>query len=212
MQLPSEGDNLVDIAAKLFFALAFARLAVHVAGVARGLRAREDGRVNQMENELPSLRVLRPVLGVLFYLALLEWLVPGVRLEALNVQVPPPVRMAGALLCGLGVEWAGAGFRALGPSYRGGLGLWDDHELVTTGPYAVVRHPIYVGFIGMMVGLLALSGNPLLGVSGLLLTVSIPLLRVRTEERQLAERFGVQYRSYAARVGGFVPHLRRPAG
>ena len=64
----------------------------------------------------------------------------------------------------------------------------------------------------MMVGLLALSGNPLLGVSGLLLTVSIPLLRVRTEERQLAERFGVQYRSYAARVGGFVPHLRRPAG
>jgi len=125
------------------------------------------------------------------------------------VDLLPAVRWAGgaALLAAAPLLWWS--FASLGTSYRGGVGLWDDHELVTGGPYRWVRHPIYACFVLATAGAGALSASWLIGAAGVALTLAIPAARLPVEERQLAERFGERYARWRARTPAFVP---RPFG
>ncbi|MGU3317350.1 methyltransferase family protein [Sphingomonas sp. M6A6_1c] len=82
-----------------------------------------------------------------------------------------------------------------------------DHALVTTGPFARMRHPIYTALALVVIALaLALGHLPRL-------TLALPVyalgtwLRVRIEERLLHAMFGATYEAYAARVKRFVPGL-----
>jgi len=83
----------------------------------------------------------------------------------------------------------------------------SDHELVTTGPFAHVRHPIYGAMALLLVALAIGLGNELR------LTVALPIyalgtwLRVAEEERLLREAFGERYDAYAIRVKRFLPGL-----
>lgn len=197
----------MELLYKIFFCALFGLLLVAAVQMARTLRARPEGRVDQTEHELPALKVIRPVLGLVFYGALLDWLVPGTRLEGVQVALPAALRWCGgvaSLAAVLVVWWS---FRSLGRNYRGGVGLWDDHQLVVGGPYRWVRHPIYTSFVLIMLGLTALSANWLLGWAGLVLTLSIPAFRLPTEERELRERFGEDYRRYEASTARFIPGL-----
>lgn len=96
--------------------------------------------------------------------------------------------------------------RALGKQYSGYVTLQNDHQLVDTGIYAVIRHPIYLRALMVFVGL------PLLFRSWLVLPV-LPLgawfvcYRIRREERLLAETFGEQYRAYSGRTRRLLPYL-----
>jgi protein-S-isoprenylcysteine O-methyltransferase Ste14 len=100
-----------------------------------------------------------------------------------------------------------AGVRSLGEHWSLAPRLIAGHRLVTTGPYAIVRHPIYTGMLGMMVatGLavstwLSLSVAMVLGWYG-------TVLRIRREERLLREAFGDEFEEYARRVPALVPRL-----
>ncbi len=88
--------------------------------------------------------------------------------------------------------------------------LWRaqrEHRLATTGPYAAVRHPQYVGFLLIMAGFL-------LQWPTLLTLVMFPVLAfaytrlARSEEREVRKEFGTAYEQYAAATPGFVPRLR----
>ena len=80
------------------------------------------------------------------------------------------------------------------------------HTLAVTGPYAVIRHPQYVGFVVIMLGFL-------LQWPTILTLVMFPILVVmyvrlaRHEEREAATEFGEQYAAYASRTPGFFPRL-----
>ena len=127
----------MESALKAVFARTVIGMFLAVRGVARRLRQRPDGRVNQMAHEVPALKIIRPALGLVFYLALLDWLVPGTRLEWAHGAVPTPLRWGSAAGCLLSVLIMWSSFEALGQTYRGGVGLWDDHLLVVAGPYDV---------------------------------------------------------------------------
>jgi protein-S-isoprenylcysteine O-methyltransferase Ste14 len=86
----------------------------------------------------------------------------------------------------------------------------SDHELITAGPYARIRHPIYAGVIFLT------AGTALVFLNVVLAAWTIPVLvvanyRARKEERLLSspEGFGAQYRAYMARTGRFLPSMRR---
>ena len=98
-----------------------------------------------------------------------------------------------------------ASLRAIGENYRGGIGLNADHTLVKSGPYAVVRHPIYAAFILMMIAVTFVSSSWVLGLSGLLLVVMIAVVRIPPEERQLAERFNGEWEQYRSGTGRILP-------
>ncbi|MBS7632456.1 isoprenylcysteine carboxylmethyltransferase family protein [Candidatus Bathyarchaeota archaeon] len=82
----------------------------------------------------------------------------------------------------------------------------ESHKLVTSGPYSYVRHPSYLGYILMFVGLPLFLLNPI----ALVPLVGVPGYYCVTyqEEKLLIERFGEKYVEYQKRTGRFLPKLR----
>jgi protein-S-isoprenylcysteine O-methyltransferase Ste14 len=98
--------------------------------------------------------------------------------------------------------------RHLGRQFRVHAGLYEDHELVTTGPYAIVRHPIYSSLLAILVSTLLLTTPWQWAVISLVLFIAGTEIRVYTEERLLASRFGERFFDYRKRVWAYVPYLR----
>ncbi|KUN02863.1 hypothetical protein AQI95_25365 [Streptomyces yokosukanensis] len=84
----------------------------------------------------------------------------------------------------------------------------DHHELRTDGPYGLVRHPIYTGLLGLIVGTMLACG---FGVWTACLVVAVPWLlrRVRFEDGLMARRFGAAYDAYRAEVPALIPRSVR---
>jgi protein-S-isoprenylcysteine O-methyltransferase Ste14 len=83
----------------------------------------------------------------------------------------------------------------------------EEHELRTTGPYAVTRHPIYSGLLGMMLGTaLALGLGRWLALFAL--ATLVIAAKIRVEERLLADAFGDAYEVYRSSVPQLIPGLR----
>jgi protein-S-isoprenylcysteine O-methyltransferase Ste14 len=82
--------------------------------------------------------------------------------------------------------------------------LQEHHELRTGGPYRLVRHPIYTGMLGLIVGGMVACG---FGLWIVILVAAVPWLlrRVRIEDRMMAARFGASYAAYRARVPALIP-------
>lgn len=81
----------------------------------------------------------------------------------------------------------------------------DDHKLVEDGPFAFMRHPIYVALFGLMIATALAFGHPVNLVVAIPLYIWGTLQRVAIEERLLRNAFGDAYDAYAKRVRRFVP-------
>ncbi|MFQ5907649.1 MAG: methyltransferase family protein [Thermoplasmata archaeon] len=88
-------------------------------------------------------------------------------------------------------------------------GVVEGHELMKRGPYAVIRHPTYVGHVLMGLGVAAIFLSYLLVVMALL-TIVFAQVQARGEERLLAspDGFGEAYRAYMEETGRFLPRMR----
>jgi protein-S-isoprenylcysteine O-methyltransferase Ste14 len=83
-----------------------------------------------------------------------------------------------------------------------------DHHVVDTGPYALVRHPIYTGMLLATVALAALRGTAIALAGASIMTFGF-WIKARLEERFLREQLGAaDYDAYAARVSMLVPFTR----
>ena len=83
----------------------------------------------------------------------------------------------------------------------------SDHRLVTAGPFARVRHPIYTALALILIAMAVAMGHVWRLPPALAVYALGTWLRVRIEERLLHAMFGAAYRDYAARVRRFVPGL-----
>lgn len=98
--------------------------------------------------------------------------------------------------------------RYLGKQWRIDAGLNPDHELVTSGPYRLVRHPIYTSMLFLLCGTgFMVTPLPLLALAAAVFMVGTEI-RVRIEDRLLASRFGDRYREYQRRVPAYIPFLK----
>jgi protein-S-isoprenylcysteine O-methyltransferase Ste14 len=100
--------------------------------------------------------------------------------------------------------WARA---TIGKNWSGAVvTLKEDHQLVTGGPYAYVRHPIYTGFLGAGIGtaLVVGSASGWLGVLAMLLAFFI---RIPREESLMTAQFPAEYPAYKARTKALIPFL-----
>ncbi len=78
-------------------------------------------------------------------------------------------------------------------------------ELCTTGPYALVRHPLYLGNFVVMVGITVAMNNLAPELVLLLAMAALYAIVIRVEERWLRQRFGAAYDEYASRVPALLP-------
>jgi protein-S-isoprenylcysteine O-methyltransferase Ste14 len=96
----------------------------------------------------------------------------------------------------------------LGSNWSGTISVKVDHELVRTGPYRWVRHPIYTGLIVALTGT-ALARDQWRGVAAVgMLWVSFTIKRLR-EEQFMRQTFGAQYLEYSRNTGAIFPLLLR---
>jgi protein-S-isoprenylcysteine O-methyltransferase Ste14 len=116
-------------------------------------------------------------------------------------------------LAGIGIGAAGGllfvvAARALGRHMTPAIQVREGHELVQTGPYRVIRHPVYTAIMALAIGQALFYLSLPVGVIAILLVV-LAGYRARLEESLLRspEAFGGTYDAYMARTGRFLPRL-----
>jgi protein-S-isoprenylcysteine O-methyltransferase Ste14 len=106
------------------------------------------------------------------------------------------------------VALAWAASRHLGKQWRYQAALRADHELIQTGPYAWIRNPIYTSMLGMVLATgFCMTWWPLF-VGAVVCFVAGTEIRVRAEERLLAERFKDEFAAYRKHVPAYIPFVR----
>lgn len=127
-------------------------------------------------------------------------------------QVDAALNFVGLGLCVLGalVRFVTVGLVPAGTSSQSRL--MQAPSLNTQGPYAVVRHPLYLGNLFITVGLLCIAHEPWAWALGLGYFLLSHLLIIRAEEALLRRTFSTQYETWAAGVPGFFPRLRALPG
>ncbi|MFW6202190.1 MAG: methyltransferase family protein [Gemmatimonadota bacterium] len=178
-----------------------------VSGALRRRADRAGGEVPRSADEKP-VRVALVAGAVLFYGALVAWLVHPELVGWGSVPVAEPVRWSGAVLLAAGVALALWALTHLGRNVTPTAVAREDAELVTTGPYARVRHPLYSSMLLTLPGCALLAANLVVLIGGVVTFAAI-LVRVRREEEELVGRFGERYVAYAERTGRVLPRLGR---
>ncbi|HEX6741400.1 MAG TPA: isoprenylcysteine carboxylmethyltransferase family protein [Sphingomicrobium sp.] len=100
-----------------------------------------------------------------------------------------------------------ASSRALGRNWSIEARMRTDHQLIRTGPYARVRHPIYLGMLLFLLGLAVALGHWLQLVVALPLFLVGTVIRTRLEDRLLDAQFGQEFRDYAQSTPALIPRL-----
>lgn len=94
----------------------------------------------------------------------------------------------------------------LGRNWSGIVTLKQDHELIRSGPYRWVRHPIYTGLLLGFLGT-AIALAQWRGVFAFLIVVVALWRKLRHEERWLGEMFGADYAKYRSEVAALIPFV-----
>lgn len=144
--------------------------------------------------------------SLLVAVVVLLWL-QGNSLRRLAFPAPDWLRWAGLALGIASVGLFAWTHAVLGRFWSATLQLRSDHELITVGPYARIRHPMYSAILGwlMSLGLVGATWTPFLFVA---LGTLVVLLRTRGEEKMMLEQFGDDYREYRKRTGRLLPVIR----
>lgn len=116
------------------------------------------------------------------------------------------LQFAGATLCALGVGFAIWARRILAHNWNATVTRGEEQQLVRNGPYAVVRHPIYSGFLTALLGMLFALGE----VRAVILLAGgavVLLTKMKHEEAILDAAFPDDYRRYQQRVARLIPWI-----
>ncbi len=148
------------------------------------------------------------ILRIILFFALLAFLVMyflgTAWIDAFLFPLPAWLRWTGFALGVIAVGfWSWAQIH-LDTQWSAQLQLKKSHHLVTTGPYACVRHPLYSGMIGWAASVSLLTANWIF-VAVCALSIAGVVGRVPKEEQMMIEAFGDEYKAYMQRTGRFFP-------
>lgn len=119
-----------------------------------------------------------------------------------------PALVFSMVLGPLSVALGWAATRHLGKQWRYKAAINQDHELIQTGPYRWIRHPIYASMLGMLLSTLAAWTWWPMAIVSLFAFLAGTEIRLRAEDRLLTLRFGDTFAVYRSRVSAYIPFLR----
>ena len=189
-------------------ALAYTALGIVLYGVWRGTQQKTGRTVGLAGSWLRSWWFYLASSALFFGIAYLGW-------TSLPWTVSPSARVwmlvFGSLLYFPGLlvlVWARL---VLGKNYFVSTGfgaqLFEGHQLITSGPYGAIRHPIYSAFILILGSTLFISSNWLIGLCWAGMTILETVSRIGFEESLMIEYFGDRYREYMKKTGRLFPKL-----
>lgn len=144
------------------------------------------------------------IVGLLLVMSRLRFPAMRMRLWEGNVLFDWP--MVAICATGLGLCWWAR--IHLGDLWSAGVSRKEGHLVVDTGPYAIVRHPIYTGGFLAAFAAAAVHANPFAFLLALFVTI-VFTCKAFVEERFLRDEFGESYDAYRQRVPMLVPFLGR---
>jgi protein-S-isoprenylcysteine O-methyltransferase Ste14 len=97
--------------------------------------------------------------------------------------------------------------KELGKNWSITLEIRDKHRLVDSGPYSLVRHPMYSSFLLLALGQMFLLSNWVVGLAGLLGFSALFYFRIGREERMMLETFGSSYGDYMKKTKRIIPFI-----
>jgi protein-S-isoprenylcysteine O-methyltransferase Ste14 len=111
-----------------------------------------------------------------------------------------------AATIGIASVWlAVSGFRELGKQWSLQARVLEDHKLITTGVYSIVRHPIYTAMLGMLIATGLVISHWLALSVAVVVFLAGTKIRMHLEEKLLADAFGKQFAEWRSRVPGLIP-------
>jgi protein-S-isoprenylcysteine O-methyltransferase Ste14 len=164
-----------------------------------------DVKETERQEPAPS-RITRLVLIICAFALL--WL-PSIPLPLLNERFFPLsvwCFWSGAAITAAGLLFSVWARLHLGKNWSQAVTLKEDHELITTGPYALVRHPIYTGLLLGFIGC-AVARGEWRGLVAVALVFVALWRKLRLEEKWMRVQFGASYETYSRRVAALVPYI-----
>ncbi len=146
---------------------------------------------------------------LIFLIAIVLFSVPRIPLPWLYIQLWPqgfwPFWL-GAAITVAGLLFAVWAREHLGRNWSRSVAIKQGHELITTGPYSVVRHPIYTGILTGFLGM-AIAISQVRGFIAFVLVFLALWMKFRMEEQFMRSQFGETYATYAQKTAALVPYL-----
>lgn len=164
----------------------------------------QDGK-GLAETRVNRQTVIGIVLVVTLFVAM--FILPLTSRRAIGVfSATPFLQWFGVLLCVLGymlIFWSGL---VLGRQYSVEVVLQQDHQLITSGPYRLIRHPRYLGILCLSFGV-SLLFHSWLGLAFSIPVIGLILSRIHDEEHLLQNAFGKAWQKYCQRSWRLLPYL-----
>ena len=171
------------------------------------IRARQASGTIPRRQEGGAFLVLRRLVALPLLFSLLAYVFHPQWMAWASVDLAPPWRWLGATLGVLTIPLLYWVFRNLGKNVSETTLTKDRHELVTTGPYRWIRHPLYTVGILFLVSLSLLTASWLIAALTAIAIVLISIVVMPREERALIDKFGDRYREYQNRTGRWLPKI-----
>lgn len=171
-------------------------------------RARREGETIPRRREAAPLLVGRALAALPLFGAVLTYLLNPAWMAWASLPLPGWLRAVGAVTGLLTVPAAYWVFSSLGRQVSETVLTKQQHELVTTGPYRWIRHPLYATGSTLFLAIGLMAANWFILLFAFLALVGVRLVVIPLEERELVGKFGDRYRAYMRRTGALVPRLR----
>ena len=193
------------------FRIVAALILFTVIGISSYFRRKADKEsgetISRKVDGTPIMTMIR-VGGLILWLSPLVYLINPAWMAWSKIGIPEWVRWLGVgigILCVLGVYWL---FSSIGSGITPTSATRKQHQLVTSGPYHWVRHPLYTfgSFLFIAFGMMA--DNWFIALLGILAFIAMAS-RTPKEEANLIEKFGDEYREYMKRTGRYFPKLTK---
>ncbi len=192
----------------LLFRLLFIAIYAVFFGVRMRYRVESAKRKPEERFQIKSKAFMTLIIAILgYFISLVLYMLNISWISWSQIVMPSWVRwlgVIGAIFSVLLVAWI---HRTLGRQYSAELAIQKDHALVTSGPYARTRHPMYTALNMFSFSIALTTSNILVLFFAVLVIVPFPWI-ARMEEKMLLETFGEDYREYMSKTGRFFPRIR----
>ena len=184
------------------YSIPFLWLACSVYWLLSASKVKTTAREESIASRAAHLVPMTVAILLLFAPRSLPWGVLGERM----FPGGPATHWIGAAVVAVGLAFAAWARARLGKNWSGTVTLKSDHELIRSGPYRFVRHPIYSG------GLLAMAGTVVArgewrGLLAVLIMFAAMWWKLQREERWMDEAFGEDYAKYRSEVYALIPFV-----
>ncbi len=117
------------------------------------------------------------------------------------------MKALGTVLCAVGLGFSIWARRILGTNWSANPTIKEGHELITTGPYRLARHPIYTGLLLALFGTLVIAGGEVRGLIFFIIVAVGLHFKSRIEERFMMQTFPDAYPAYRRRTKAIIPFV-----